>query len=115
MKKENRNNRRLVRSKRVGMKIVGTDVKPRISVFRSLRSFSVQIIDDVKGVTILSACTLGLKEENNLKGVEKLGSFLASKCLDKKIEEAVFDRSGYKYHGKIKVFADSLRLGGLKF
>lgn len=111
-----RNNKRLHRAKRVRAKVSGTATRPRMSVFRSLRALSVQLIDDVQGVTIVSAHLTEIKGAvNTVEGAAKLGALIAKKALEKKIEEVVFDRSGYKYHGKVKAIAESARQAGLKF
>lgn len=116
MKQETRNNRRLSRARRVRSKINGTETRPRVRVFRSLKSFYAQIIDDVNEKTIAQVNLKDVKgTKNNVDGVKQLGEFLAKKCLDSGIEEVVFDRAGYKYHGKVKLFAEALRSGGLKF
>lgn len=116
MKQETRNNKRLSRVRRIRAKINGTATKPRVRVFRSLKSFYVQVIDDVNAKTIVQASLKDIKDaKNDLKGVKKLGELLVEKCLKSDIKEVVFDRAGYKYHGKVKVFADTLRSGGLKF
>lgn len=118
MQKISKNTLRLQRKRRVRAKVFGTDKKPRLAVFKSLKSIYVQIIDDIKGKTIAAA---GLKEitdkskKNNLAGAEKLGELIAKKCAKIKISAVVFDRAGYKYHGKIKALADGARKGGLKF
>ncbi len=89
---------------------------PRLSVFRSLKNISAQVIDDAAGKTLASASLKGIKiTKNDVAGAKELGRIVAEKCLAKKIERIVFDRSGYKYHGKIKALADGAREGGLKF
>lgn len=115
MKKTSRNQIRLHRKRRIRAKVNGTSEIPRFSVFRSLRNVSVQVIDDVLGKTIIAASLSDTKEKNTVDGAKELGKIVAKKCLDKKIGEIVFDRSGYKYHGKIKAVADGAREGGLKF
>ncbi len=116
MKQETRNNKRLSRARRIRAKVKGVETRPRVRVFRSLKSFYAQVIDDVNGKTIAQANLKDIKgAKNDLTGVEKLGVFLAKKCLDSDIKEIVFDRAGYKYHGKVKVFAEALRSEGLKF
>ncbi len=116
MKQKTRNNKRLSRVRRIRAKISGTAIKPRVRVFRSLKSFYTQVIDDVNGKTIVQASLKDVKNaKNDLEGVKKLGELLVEKCLKNDIKEIVFDRAGYKYHGKVKVFADTLRSGGLKF
>lgn len=116
MKQETRNNKRLSRARRVRSKVSGIEDRPRVRVFRSLKSFYAQVIDDVNGKTITQANLKDIKGvKNDVEGVKKLGEFLAKKCTDSGIREIAFDRAGYKYHGKIKLFAEALRLGGLKF
>jgi large subunit ribosomal protein L18 len=105
---------------RIRKKISGTADKPRLAVFRSNKQIYAQLIDDLKGVTILAAssrekevaATAGMKKIDQAKLV---GQSLAAKCKEKGIGSVVFDRSGYKYHGRIKSLADAAREGGLKF
>jgi len=105
---------------RIRKKIGGTAERPRLAVFRSNKQIYAQLIDDVKGVTLLAASSKE-KEVAAKAGIKKLeqaklvGQALASKCKEKGIESVVFDRSGYKYHGRIKSLADAAREGGLKF
>ena len=99
--------------------VSGTAEKPRMTVFRSNKQISVQIIDDVKGVTLASASSLikeiaGLKETKTQKA-EKVGEEIAKIALDKGISQVVFDRNGFLYHGRVKALADAARKGGLKF
>ena len=94
----------------------GTGEIPRFSVFRSLRDIKVQVIDDVSGKTLVSASLKDLKKANNsVTGAMEIGKMAAKKCLEKKIDKVVFDRAGYKYHGKVKAVAEGAREGGLKF
>ena len=114
--KTTRNNKRLHRAKRVRAKVSGTAVRPRMSVFRSLQAMSVQLIDDEQGKTILSAHLSEISDgANTVKGAEQLGALVAKKAIEQKISEVVFDRAGYKYHGKVKAIAESAREAGLKF
>ncbi len=105
---------------RIRKKISGTAEKPRLAVFRSNKQIYAQLIDDVKGVTLLAASSRE-KEVAAKTGVNKteqaklVGQVLASKCREKGIGTVVFDRSGYKYHGRVKSLADAAREGGLKF
>lgn len=115
MIKISRNKLRLRRKKRVSAKIKGTAEKPRLAVFRSLHGMYAQAINDDKGATLVSASTKEAKTKNNIEGANKIGKLIAKKCLDKKIMKVVFDRAGYKYHGKVKALADGAREGGLKF
>ena len=116
--KVNTNKARLHRHKRIRGKISGTAVKPRLNVFRSINNIYAQLIDDVKGVTLVSASTLD-KELNgyggNKEAAKKVGELLAKRANDKNITEAVFDRGGYIFHGRIKELADGAREVGLKF
>jgi len=105
---------------RIRKKISGTASKPRLAIYRSNRQIYVQAIDDLNGVTLLSASSRE-KSVAGTSGVSKteqaklVGTLLAGKCREKGIENVVFDRSGYKYHGRVKSLADAAREGGLKF
>ncbi|MEK7598390.1 MAG: 50S ribosomal protein L18 [Patescibacteria group bacterium] len=114
MTKISRNKLRLQRKKRISAKIKAQIKNPRLAVFKSLKEVYAQIIDDSKGVTLFSVTAKEAKAKNNLEGAKKVGKLIAKKCLDKKIEAVVFDRAGYKYHGKIKALADGAREAGLK-
>lgn len=112
------NKQRLKRHKRVRAKISGTAAKPRLCVYRSLKNIYVQIIDDAAGATLVSASTLEKGFDGyggNKEAAKKLGAVIAEKAKAKGIEEVVFDRGGYLYHGRIKELADSARENGLKF
>ena len=105
---------------RVRKKIVGTADKPRVSVFRSLQHIYVQLVDDMKGNSLANCSTLSrrFKEtvpeyKNNKESAKKLGKLLAQIAQEKGITKAVFDRGGYKYHGRIRALADGAREGGL--
>lgn len=114
--KKQKKNFRTRRKRRIRSKIKGTPKRPRLCVFRSLKNIYVQIIDDEKGKTLLSGRLTEIKKvKNDKEGAQKLGELIAQKCLDAKIQEVVFDRSGYKYHGKIKALAEGARKTGLKF
>jgi large subunit ribosomal protein L18 len=110
-----RNKLRLHRKRRIRARINGTAKKPRLAVFRSLTSIEVQLIDDTRGVTLLHSYNRNLKVGNNIEGAKAVGKDIAKKALAKKINQVVFDRGGYKYHGKVKAVADGAREGGLKF
>jgi large subunit ribosomal protein L18 len=105
---------------RIRKKISGTTEKPRVSVYRSNKQIYAQVIDDLSGVTLLSASSKE-KEIATKTGIKKteqaafVGKLLAAKCKEKGIENVTFDRGGYKYHGRIKSLADAAREGGLKF
>lgn len=107
---------RFFRKKRVRARVFGTAKRPRLSVFRSLRSVSVQVIDDVEGKTIFSAYLRELpktKISHSVSGASEVGKLIAKKCLGAGISMVVFDRNGYKYHGKVKAVAEGSREGGL--
>jgi large subunit ribosomal protein L18 len=94
--------------------IFGTAEKPRLSVFRSLNEIYVQLVDDLKGRTLVSASSKDLKGTKTAQAFE-VGKKVAEKAKEKKIKEVVFDRNGYLYHGRVKSLADGARDGGLKF
>lgn len=106
---------------RVRKKVFGKSDKPRLCVFRSLNHIYTQIIDDVAGHTITSASTLTteIKEQTNNKAkasqAELVGALIAKQAIAKGIKQVVFDRGGYKYHGRIKALAEAARKAGLKF
>ena len=112
------NQTRLKRHKRVRAKISGTAARPRLCVYRSNAHISAQIIDDVAGVTLVSASTQEKDFEglgSNKAAARKVGALLAEKAQAKGITEVVFDRGGYLYHGRVSELADGAREGGLKF
>ncbi len=116
--KINKNAMRLKRHVRVRGKISGTPERPRLNVFRSNANIYAQIIDDVNGVTLVSASTLEKSFEGaagNCEAAKKVGTVLAERAKDKGIEEVVFDRGGYVYHGRVAALAEGAREGGLKF
>lgn len=113
---ESRNQKRLHRKKRTTIKTLGTAKRPRVSVFRSNKAIYAQLIDDENGLTLASANSLELKaKEFNIEIAKKTGEILAKKAVELKISEVAFDRSGYRYHGKVKALADGMREGKLKF
>ncbi len=109
------------RHQRIRNKITGIPGRPRLCVNRSLKNMSAQIIDDLAGDTLVSASTVepALKEKidhgGNEEAAELVGELIAERALEKGIEEVVFDRSGYKYHGRIKKLAEAAREKGLNF
>ena len=119
--KINKNQERLKRHKRVRAKIKGTAETPRLSVYRSLNHIYVQIIDDVKGNTLVTASTLDKEIKGSLDGKDKkaqafaVGELAAKKAAAKKITSVVFDRGGYLYTGRVAALADGARKGGLQF
>lgn len=119
IKKVNRNEVRQARHARVREKISGTSLVPRLNVFRSNSNIFAQIIDDTKGVTLVSASSidkeLSLDNGGNVEAATKVGELLAKRAKDKKISKVVFDRGGYLYHGRVKALADAARENGLEF
>ncbi len=116
--KKDSNKARLHRHVRVRSKVSGTAECPRLNVFRSLKNIEAQIIDDVKGVTIVSASSVekdfGMAGGNKA-AARKVGELVAKRALEKGIECVVFDRGGYIYHGRVQELAEGAREGGLKF
>ncbi|WP_297455001.1 50S ribosomal protein L18 [Persephonella sp.] len=118
-----RRQKRIIRHKRIRKKVFGTAERPRMAFFKSLNNLYVQIIDDEAGKTLVSASTIdkdfvekyGVRGGKNIEMAKKLGEFIAEKALAKGIENVVFDRGGFIYHGKVKAFAEAAREKGLKF
>jgi large subunit ribosomal protein L18 len=110
----NKIERRKRRKKGIRKNIYGTDMKPRISVFRSNRHIYAQAIDDDKNVTICSASDFEEGAKKNIKDAVVIGERIAEKLKKKKIKEAVFDRNGYLYHGVVKSVCEGIKKGGLK-
>ena len=97
-------------------RINGTAQKPRMTVFRSNTQIYAQLIDDVNGITVASASSLGLKEKaTKIEQAAKVGALVAKVAQEAGITEVVFDRNGYLYHGRVKQLADAAREAGLKF
>lgn len=117
--KVSRNEVRKIRHARVRSKVSGTPEVPRLNVFRSNKNISVQIIDDVNSVTLVSASSLdkSLKIENgsNIEAAKLVGKEIAQKAKKAKINKVVFDRGGYLYHGRVKALAEAARENGLEF
>lgn len=113
--------KRKKRHQRLRIKVKGSQARPRLSVYRSHKNISVQIIDDMASKTLFSASTQDkeIKQKvvygGNIKAAEFLGEILAKKALELGITKVMFDRGAYYYHGRIKAFAESARKGGLEF
>ena len=111
---------RVRRHRRIRKKVEGTPQRPRLSVFRSLKHIYAQVIDDVAGKTLVSASTVDKEVSEQVAGKKKreqatiVGKIVAQRALDAGIQEVVFDRGGYIYHGRVKALADGAREGGLK-
>ena len=115
--KPDKNVARLRRHRRVRGKISGTAERPRLDVFRSSKHIYAQIIDDVAGVTLVSASTVEKGFEGfggNVEAANKVGKMIAEKALEKGIKTVVFDRGGFVYHGRVKALAEGAREGGLE-
>ncbi|MCP4538575.1 MAG: 50S ribosomal protein L18 [Chloroflexi bacterium] len=121
MPETNRRVARLRRHRRVRKHIVGTSERPRLNVFRSLSHIYAQVIDDSQSSTLVSASTIDREIGAEIEGLSKteqarvVGKLLAERALSQGITKVVFDRGGYKYHGRVKALADAAREGGLEF
>ena len=100
---------------RIRGKITGTSERPRMSVFRSNKGIYVQIIDDIAGVTLVAASSKGIEDGTKKEKAAKVGAEIAKKAIEKGINQVVFDRNGYLFHGRVKSLADAAREAGLKF
>ena len=115
--KQDKNKSRQRRHERIRNKVIGTAECPRLNVFRSNANIHAQIIDDVKGNTLVSCSSVELKLANggNVEAAKTVGKTIAERALAKKIENVCFDRGGYIYHGRVQELAEGAREGGLKF
>lgn len=115
--RQDSNKARQKRHKRVRYKISGTAQCPRLSVYRSLNHIYAQLIDDVNGVTLTSAATVekGFENGGNIAAAKAVGELLGKRAAEKGIEQCVFDRGGYIYHGRVAALAEGAREAGLKF
>ena len=116
IRKESKNVARIIRHKRVRKNISGTSAMPRLNVFRSNSEIYAQVIDDEKGVTLVSSSSRALKLANggNIEAARAVGKDIAEKCKKAKINKVVFDRGGYLYHGRVSALADAAREAGLE-
>ena len=112
-----KNKQRQRRHERIRNKVIGTESCPRLSVFRSNANIHAQIIDDAKGNTLVSCSSIELKLANggNVEAAKQVGTEVAKRALAKGIENVVFDRGGYIYHGRVEALAEAAREAGLKF
>ena len=119
IKKVSRNEMRVERHNRIRKDIVGTSERPRLNVFRSNANITAQIIDDEKGITLVSASTrdkdLKIANGGNVEAAKIIGAEIAARAKKAKITKVVFDRGGYLYHGRVKALADAARENGLEF
>jgi large subunit ribosomal protein L18 len=116
-----KNGARNRRKERVRKKVLGTDARPRVCVFRSNKHIYAQVISDDRGVTLAAASTIAgelaaaTKKSKGMEAGKQLGLTLARICKDKNITRVVFDRNGFLFHGRVKAVADGAREGGLEF
>lgn len=117
IKKPDTKAQRIKRHERVRGKISGTSERPRLSVFRSESNIYAQIVDDVAGCTLCSASSVekGFEGGGNIESAKEIGKKIAGRAIAMGIENVVFDRGGYIYHGRVKALAEGAREGGLKF
>ncbi len=119
IKNKSRNKLRQKRHKRIRQHLVGTPAQPRLSVFRSNKHIYAQIIDDVNGVTLVSASSNEKDDKaangGNIDAAKAVGAKLAERALANNIDKVVFDRAGYLYHGRVKALAEAARAAGLVF
>ncbi|MDE6584072.1 MAG: 50S ribosomal protein L18 [Anaeroplasmataceae bacterium] len=117
--KVSKNVSRQKRHLRIRQTLVGTASKPRLNVFRSNKQIYAQLIDDSTGKTLCCASSrdseAGVKNGSNVEAATKVGTLIAKRALDLKVEAVVFDRGGYLYHGRVKALAEAARAAGLKF
>lgn len=114
IKKESRNEMRVVRHERIRKQIIGTKDIPRLNVYRSNKNIYAQLIDDENGVTLASASSMNMKG-NNTEVATKVGELIADAAKKIKVKKVVFDRGGYLYHGRVKALAEAARSKGLDF
>lgn len=113
---KNNKTKRKIRHKKIRAKVFGTVEMPRLSVFRSNKHIFAQIIDDTKGKTLVSVGDLSIKKKDKKENLARIvGMELAKLAKEKNIKKIIFDRGGYKYHGRIKALAEGAREAGLKF
>ena len=118
---ESKNKKRLQRKKRIRKKVAGTGQRPRMTVYRSLNHFYVQLVDDTTRSTLLGMSTLSKEFKGkravtgDVEAARILGALVAEKALGMNIQTVVFDRNGYRYHGRVKALAEGARGKGLKF
>src|SRR5580693_7027191 len=117
MAKSSKNDVRVRVHSRIRLKLKGSQERPRLAVFRSLKHIYAQVIDDRQGKTLASAGekNSGVKSGGNLAGAKEIGKLIAERAKTKGISKVVFDRGGYLYHGRIKALADAAREAGLEF
>jgi large subunit ribosomal protein L18 len=116
-RRDSKNIIRLRVHKRIRSRVSGTEARPRLAVFRSVKHIYAQVIDDTKGHTVVAASSneKDLKNGGNVAGAKEIGKLVAERAKDKGIKAVVFDRGGYQYHGRVKALAEAAREAGLDF
>lgn len=120
-RKIQRDNPRVKRHKRIRRKVAGTSNRPRLCVYRSLKHIYAQLIDDEKGHTLIGVSSLSpelhdvLKYGGNIAAAKEVGKLIAKKALEQNVTQVVFDRGGYKYHGRVAALAQQVRENGVRF
>ena len=116
-RRDSKNIIRLRVHKRIRSRVAGTEERPRLAVFRSVKHIYAQVIDDTKGHTVVAASSSekDLKNGGNVIGAKEIGKLVAERAKDKGIKAVVFDRGGYHYHGRVKALAEAAREAGLEF
>ena len=117
MARDSKNDIRLRIHKRIRRRVQGTEERPRLAVFRSVKHIYAQVIDDSQGHTVVAASSAEKSAKNggNVAGAKAVGKAVAERAKDKGIKSVVFDRGGYLYHGRVKALADAAREAGLEF
>lgn len=121
IKKSDKNQLRKKKHMRIRNKITGTPERPRLNVYKSSKNVYAQIIDDTKGITIVSASSVdtalkgSVKYGGNIEAAKEVGKLIAQRAVEKGVKLVVFDRGGYVYHGRVKELADAARAEGLEF
>lgn len=112
---QTKQDKRIRLKKKIRSKILGTSLRPRLSVFRSNKFIYAQIIDDASGKTLVQASDVKVGKGTKIARAQEVGKMVAEACKSAKIDKVVFDRNGFKYTGRVKLVADAARAGGLKF
>jgi large subunit ribosomal protein L18 len=119
MRRDSKDDIRIRIHRRIRQRVAGTEVRPRLAVFRSLNHIYAQVIDDGKGHTVVAASSAEkdakIGSGGNVAGAKAVGKLIAERAKEKGIDKVVFDRGGYLYHGRVKALADAAREAGLEF
>ncbi|MDP3784837.1 MAG: 50S ribosomal protein L18 [bacterium] len=115
MKTKSKTKKRITRHKRIRARVAGTAARPRLAVFRSSKHLQLQLIDDARGKTLLGFNDVKIKKETKSERARSLGLSAAKKIAESGVKKIVFDRGGFRYHGRIAALAAGLREGGLEF